>query len=136
MAKIDDILGELRKQEINTWFDLGLFMDQFKEQRSATAFNDSLKAFGNKLEKGGISFITFYFSIDGITVETEKYAKTFKSIYPNIPIHYIAGEIKPEADELIHKDAFKKVIKEMDGFDNWPLYDDFFKIKMERGSTE
>jgi hypothetical protein len=135
-AKIDNILGELRKQEINTWFDLGLFIDQFKEQRSKAAFKGNAKAFDSHLEKGGVAFITFYFSIDGITIETEKYAKTFKSIYPNIPIHYIAGEIKPEADEIIHKDAFKKVIKEMDGFDNWPLYDDFFKIKMERGSTE
>jgi len=134
-VKIDNILGELRNQEINTWFDLGLFIDRFKEQPSKTAFKGNTKAFDIHLEKGGIAFITFYFSIDGITVETEKYAKTFNSIYPNLPIHYIAGEIKPEADELIHKDAFKKVIKEMDGFDNWPLYDDFFKIKMERGST-
>ncbi len=135
MAKIDDILGELREQKIQTWFDLGLFIDRVKERTSATAFTDDFTAFGNQIETGGIAFITFYFAIDGITVETEKYAKTFKNIFPNIPIHYIAGEIKPEADELIHKDAFKKVIKEMDGFDNWPLYDDFFKIKMERGST-
>ena len=135
-VRIDNILGELRNQKINTWFDLGLFIDRFKEQPSKAAFKGNSKVFDGHLEKGGIAFITFYFSIDGITVETEKYAKTFKSIYPNLPIHYIAGEIKPEADELIHEDAFKKVIEEMDGFDNWPLYDDFFKIKMERGSTE
>ena len=136
MAKIDTILREFRKHEIRTWFDLGLFIDRFKEKHSKAAFKEDLDAFDGHLETGGIAFITFYFAIDGITVETEKYAKTFKKIYPNIPIHYIAGEIKPEADELIHKDAFKKVIKEMDGFDNWALYDDFFKIKMERGSTE
>ncbi len=92
-AKINNILGELRKQEINTWFDLGLFIDRFKEQASKAAFKGNTKAFDGYLEKGGIAFITFYFSIDGITVETEKYAKTFKSIYPDIPIHYIAGEI-------------------------------------------
>jgi len=136
LAKIDDALVELRKQKIHTWFDLGLFIDQFRERNSNAAFKKDFKAFGNHIEKGGIAFITFYFTIDGITVETEKYAKTFKKIYPNIPIHYIAGEIKPEADELIPEGAFTKVIKEMDGFDNWPLYDDFFKIKMERGSTE
>ena len=135
-ADIDKIVGELRKLEIFTWFDLGLFIDRFKERRSIAAFKGDAKAFDTHLEKGGVAFITFYFAIDGITVEVEKYAKTFKNIYPNIPIHYIAGEIKPEADELIHKNAFKKVIKEMDGFDNWPLYDDFFKIKMERGSKE
>ncbi len=134
--KIDNILNKLRKQEINTWFDLGLFIDRFKEQPSKAAFKGNAKAFDSHLEKGGVAFITFYFAIDGITVEAEKYAKTIKRIYPNIAIHYIAGEIKPEADELIHNDAFKKVIKEMDGFDNWPLYNDFFKIKMERGSKE
>jgi hypothetical protein len=107
-VKIDNILGELRKQEINTWFDLGLFIDRLKEQPSKAAFKGNAKAFDSRLEKGGIAFITFYFTIDGITVETEKYAKTFKSIYPNIPIHYIAGEIRPEADELIHEDAFRK----------------------------
>ena len=136
MARIDIALSELKEQEINTWFDLGLFIDRFRERNSTSSFTGDLNEFGKHLEKGGIAFITFYFTIDGITVETEKYAKTFQRIYPNIPIHYIAGEIKPEADELIPEGAFKKEIKEMDGFDNWPLYDDFFRIKLERGSPE
>jgi len=29
-GKINNIVGELRKQEIKTWFDLGLFIDQLK----------------------------------------------------------------------------------------------------------
>ena len=136
MAKIDDILNELRKQEIQTWFDLGLFIDRFKDKKSISEFKGDAKFFDSNLEKGGIAFLTFYFTIDGITVETEKYAKTFKNIYPNIPIHFIAGEIKQEADELIPEGAFKKVIPEMEAFDAWPLYDDFFRIKMERGSKE
>ncbi len=136
MAKTDSILEELRREKINTWFDLGLFIDRFRERPSTAAFKQNLNDFGKHVETGGIAFMTFYFTIDGITVETEKYAKTFKKIYPDIPIHYIAGEIKPEAHELIPKGAFKKEIKEMDGFDNWPLYNDFFKIKLERGSKE
>ena len=136
MANIDNALRELREQEINTWFDLGLFIDRFRERNSTSAFTGDLDEFGKHLEKGGVAFLTFYFTIDGITVETEKYAKTFRRIYPKIPVHYIAGEIKPEADELIPEGAFKKEIKEMDGFDNWPLYDDFFRIKLERGSPE
>lgn len=133
---IDEILKVLKEQEINTWFDLGLFMDRFKKQPSKSAFLGKPKAFDKQLEKGGIAFISFFFTIDGITVETEKYAKSFKKIYPKIPIHYMAGEIMPEADELIPEGAHRKVIKEMDGFDNWPLYKDFFQIKMERGSKE
>ena len=125
-AKISNILKELKNEKINTWFDLGLFIDKFKEQSSKSAFKGDKKSFDKQLEKGGIAFLTFYFTIDGITVETEKYAKTFKSLYPNIPIHFVAGDIKQEADELIPKDAFRKVIPEMEAFDAWPLYDDFF----------
>ncbi|WP_282031458.1 phosphodiester glycosidase family protein [Winogradskyella eximia] len=133
-TKITNILNELNNEKINTWFDLGLFMDKFKEQKKTSAFKGNASTFDTHIENGGIAFLTFYFTIDGITVETEKYAKTFKNIYPDIPIHFIAGEIKEEADELIPKDAFKKVIPEMEAFDAWPLYEDFFKIKMERGS--
>jgi len=133
-TKITTILNTLKNEKINTWFDLGLFMDKFKEQKKMAAFKGNASTFDTHIEKGGIAFLTFYFTIDGITVETEKYAKTFKNIYPNIPIHFIAGEIKEEANELIPKDAFQKVIPEMEAFDAWPLYEDFFKIKMERGS--
>ena len=135
-VNISKVLKELKKEKINTWFDLGLFIDRFREEKLKSSFKGDSNSFDAFVEKGGIAFVTFYFTIDGITVETEKYAKTFKKIYPNIPIHFIAGEIKQEADELIPKDAFKKVIPEMEAFDAWPLYDDFFKIKMERGSKE
>ena len=133
-GRIKNILQELEKEKINTWFDLGLFIDRFKEKKIKSSFEGDAKEFDQYLEKGGIAFITFFYTIDGITVETEKYAKTFKNIYPDIPIHFIAGEIKEEADELIPKTAFKKVIPEMEAFDAWPLYKDFFQIKMERGS--
>lgn len=136
MAKIEAVLRELADLEINTWFDLGLFLDKFRERPSQAAFTKNRDAFGEQLQAGGVAFLTFYFTIDGITVETEKYAKTFRRIFPDIPIHYIAGEIKPEADELIPQGAFTKTIKEMDGFDAWPLYDDFFHVKMERGSEQ
>lgn len=133
-SQIHKILQELKAEHIQTWFDLGLFIDRLRDQPSRSGFSSKSRAFDNRLQKGGIAFISFYFTIDGITVEVEKYAKTFRNIYPDIPIHYIAGSIKPEADELIVKGAKRKVIPEIDGFDNWALYDDFYKIKMERGS--
>ena len=134
-AKIDNILNRLKNEKINTWFDLGLFIDKVKEQSVPLSYKTNTPSFDTQLEKGGIAFLTFYFTIDGITVETEKYAKIFKNIYPNIPIHFIAGDIKEEADELIPNDAFKKVIPEMEAFDAWPLYKDFFDVKMQRGSA-
>lgn len=134
--KIDEILKSLKQEPIHTWFDLGLFMDRFRDNLSNSAFDGTKKIFDKQLEKGGVGFITFYFTVDGITIEVEKYAKILKQIYPEIPLHYIAGEIRHEADELIPKDAHRKIIKEIDGFDNWTLFDDFFKVKMERGSAE
>ena len=134
--KIDEILKSLKQEPIHTWFDLGLFMDRFRDNLSNSAFDGTKKTFDKQLEKGGVGFITFYFTVDGITIEVEKYAKILKQIYPEIPLHYIAGEIRHEADELIPKDAHRKIIKEIDGFDNWTLFDDFFKVKMERGSAE
>jgi glycosyltransferase involved in cell wall biosynthesis len=134
-AKIENILNRLKNEKINTWFDLGLFIDKVKEQSIPLGYKANTPSFDTHLEKGGIAFLTFYFTIDGITVETEKYAKIFKNIYPNIPIHFIAGDIKEEADELIPEGAFKKVIPEMEAFDAWPLYKDFFDIKMQRGSV-
>ena len=133
-AKIHNILKNLKNEKINTWFDLGLFIDKFKEQNKPLAFNGDAASFDKQIEKGGMAFLTFYYTIDGITVEAEKYAKIFKNIYPEIPIHFVAGDIKEQADELIPKDAFKKVIPEMEAFDAWPLYTDFFSTKMERGS--
>lgn len=133
-AKTHNILKNLKNEKINTWFDLGLFIDKFKEQKKPLAFKGDAASFDKQVEKGGLAFLTFYFTIDGITVEAEKYAKIFKNIYPEIPIHFMAGDIKEEADELIPKDAFKKVIPEMEAFDAWPLYKDFFSTKMERGS--
>jgi len=37
-VKIDKVLQELNKEKINTWFDLGLFIDRFKEKKLKSAF--------------------------------------------------------------------------------------------------
>ncbi len=71
-AKMTSILNELKNEKINTWFDLGLFIDKFKDQNSKSEFKGDPNSFDVNLEKGGIAFLTFYFTIDGITVETEK----------------------------------------------------------------
>jgi len=88
------------------------------------------------LNSGAIAFLSFFFTVDGITVEVEKYAKIFKNKFPEIDIHYVAGKVYPEASEMIDDSYQTKEIPEINGFDNWALYDDFFRIKMERGSKE
>ncbi len=132
-TRTTQILKELKNERINTWFDLGLFIDRLRETPPKASFPGDLDDFKQHIEAGGIGLISFYFTIDGITVEANKYTRVLKNIYPEVNIHYIAGEIHPEATDLIDA-SFTKEIKEMDGFDNWPLYNKFFKEKLERGS--
>ena len=131
---IKQVLELLRKENIKTWFDLGLFLDRFKEEKQNTHFQANYQDYQKHLNEGAMAFVTFYFAVDGITVETEKYANVFKELFPQIKIHYVAGEIYDEASEMINESYCKKEISEINGFEKWKLYNDFFKIKMERGS--
>ncbi len=131
--KTISMLEELKNEQINTWFDLGIFIDRVRDKPPTAKFPGNANDFKNHIETGGVGLISFYFAIDGITVEANKYTHVLKNIYPQIKIHYIAGEIRQEAIELIDS-PFQKVIKEIDGFDNWALYNKFFKEKLERGS--
>jgi hypothetical protein len=134
----NEMLYQLREEKIYTWFDLGLFLDRVKEYRSVPAaeFRGSYEEFNEYIGKGEIAFVTFGYSVDGVTIEIEKYAKTFRKNYTKIKIHYIGGFFKHESEKIIDPRTKKFVIKEACGFDNWDLYKDFFYTKLERGSPE
>ncbi|PCJ57286.1 MAG: hypothetical protein COA79_16405 [Planctomycetota bacterium] len=135
--KTKELISLLEKENIKTWFDLGLFLDQIKEDASIpiSSYKGNLNSFVNHLSKG-IAFITFNYSVDGVTMEIEKYAKSLKQLSPKANIHYIGGEIQDKAINLIPTFAKHKVIPELKPFDEWPLFEFFFKIKLERGSIE
>lgn len=135
-AEMMKLLGE---EKINTWFDLGLFIDRFKESKPipVVEFSESFSNFKSDLVNKGMAFITFYFSIDGVSIEMEKYAKSFRGNFgDHLPIHYIAGKFYPEASKIIGSNANIFTIEEMQSFDDWDLYKDFFFTKLERGSKE
>lgn len=139
IMKTTEMMKILRNENINTWFDLGLFIDRFKENKRipVVEFNNSFLDFKSDLNKKGIAFITFYFSIDGVSIEVEKYAKTFRyNLGKEIPVHYIAGKFYPEASKIMDSRTKTCTIKEMQGFDDWTLYKDFYFTKLERGSKE
>ena len=110
-------MKSLRKEFINTWFDLGIFIDQLRSKPPKASFSGNLAQHKKLINDGGIGIVSFYFTVDGITVEASKYADAFQNIYPQTKIHYIAGAIHDEASSLINS-PYKKVIKEMNGFDN------------------
>jgi hypothetical protein len=135
----NEMMSSLRKENVNTWFDLGLFIDRFKENKAipVVEFHRDYKEFKKSFRTKGIAFLTFYFSIDGVSIEVEKYAKTFrKNIHDDIDVHYVAGKFYPESAKIVDARTRTFEIPELQGFDDWSLYKDFFFTKLERGSKE
>ncbi len=133
---LDELLALLRKEKIDTWFDLGLFIDRFREHQEypSIRFHKSYEEFKEMLRRGGIGFLTFHYMVDGVTVEVDKYASLIRRNIPGIPVHYIAGEIHSKTTPIIKEEYKKCIIPELTGFNDWELYRDFYFTKLERGS--
>ncbi len=135
---VAELLTLLQKERINTWFDLGIFIDRFRETKPLPSIvcDRTYDQFREKIIDGGLAFITFQYSVDGVTIEVDKYTKIFRANLKNVPIHYIAGKFYPESFKIIHPGVKKFEMPEISGFNDWPLYRSFFFTKLERGSKE
>ncbi len=72
------LLTELNQENINTWFDLGLYIDRLRDQLPTFEHvPDDFNVFLSQLEQG-IAFVSFDFGIDGVSMEVSKYAKAFE----------------------------------------------------------
>jgi len=129
-------MTSLHREQINTWFDLGLFLDRLKDKPSRAGFSGSYDDFKQEVNKGGIGFVTFYYAIDGITIELEKYTSALKKILPEVPVYFIGGEVRSEAWNSNEPNIDTCIFAEIQSFDHWELYQDFFKTKLKRGSKE
>ena len=109
--KVAELLAVLGKEKVETWFDLGLFLDRFREERDypSIRLEGTYEEYKERLRTGGVAFLTFHYMVDGVTVEVDKYAALMRRNIPGIPIHYIAGEIHSKTAPLIQKDVIQKV---------------------------
>jgi len=125
---VKEVMSILRNETIQTWFDLGLFIDRFKENKgeAESSFSGSHDDFLKSLSDGGIAFITFKYSIDGASIEIEKYANAFRSMIKDLPLHYIGGKFEEKGELLIPAGVKRFQLDELASFDDWPLYDYFF----------
>ena len=135
-TSISELITQLKSENIQTWFDLGLFLDRLKDRESKAGFQSDFYSFKEHLVSGGIGFLSFDYTINGITIEVGKYASSFRQLLPSVPLHLIAGSIKPECDHILSGNFHRHCIPEIKCFDDWDLYKDFFKTKLERGSKE
>jgi hypothetical protein len=132
---VKEMMSCLRAEKIDTWFDLGLFIDRFRENKDvasthlACSYDDFLKS----ISKGGIAIITFIYSIDGATMESEKYAKVFNLIFKDLTLHYIGGTFHEKGELFLLPNAKRFQLDDLSVFDDWKLYNDFFYKKLERG---
>ena len=133
-----EMMQELRARKVNTWFDLGLYLDFLRENKEVPTVKapQSFDDYRKLLNEGNMAFVTFYYANDGVSVEINKYAQSFKNLFPRMKIHYISGEIKALAYELLPQNIKTQVFPQINGFDKWSLYRDFFFVKMNRGSKE
>jgi phosphodiester glycosidase len=133
---VNQMMQTLGKEKINTWFDLGLFIDRLKENSDnpSTSFHGSYKDYKKSISNGGIALITFIYSIDGVTMESEKYAKLYQQIFKDVKIHYIAGKFHEKGELYLLPDTERFQLEELASFNDWGLYNDFFYEKLERGS--
>ncbi len=132
---VNAMMSILRAEEVKTWFDLGLFIDRFRENRSVPSahFLGSYDDFARTVSTGGVGFVSFFYSVDGASMEAQKYAKALKEVLGEIDLHYIAGEFHEQGELFLLPDAKRFQLDELASFDNWPLYHDFFHEKLERG---
>ena len=132
---VDKLLAFLHGEHINTWFDLGLFLDRFKEEQAYPSIQreGNYDDYKEELRTGGVAFLSFHYMVDGVTVEVDKYASLMRRNVPGIPVHYIAGTINTKTAPFIKAEYMQKVIPELAGFNEWNLYHDFYFTRLERG---
>jgi len=134
---VGELISFLRGEKIETWFDLGLFLDRFKEEQEYPSIQLAgiFDEFREGIRRGGLAFLTFHYMVDGVTVEVDKYAALMRRNIPGVPIHFIAGKIKSEEAPYLEQDYKLKEIPELGGFNAWDLYHDFYFVHLERGGT-
>ncbi len=129
----------LKKEQVKTWFDLGLFLDQIKDNRPPPSFHTSYKQFMKNISNG-IGFLSFDFGIDGVSIEAAKYVKAFEKLYQHKEtgkpkINWIGGHFYSEIDSIIPSRWNKIVIPEIGGFSDWDGYQQYFHTHLERGNS-
>ncbi len=132
------MLSLLRKERIHTWFDLGIFIDKFREEKPfpSIGFSGTYNEFKSEISQGAIAFITFLYSVDGVSIEIEKYTKILANLFKGVEIHYIGGKFCSESENIISSEIKKFELEEIQGFDDWTLYNNFYFNKLERGSEK
>ena len=138
--KYDDLENKLKTEKVNTWFDMGLFLDHIRDNRKPISHLPKTFESYKNLLCNGIAFITFDYGIDGATIEIAKYTRAFNDLIKNTTkpepkIYWIGSKLKLKQESIEAKFNFFE-LKGSNGFDEWDGYRDYFFNKLERGGDK
>lgn len=139
--KYQKMLRVFEEEKLDTWFDMGLFLDRVKDTRLDPQLPESFLEFKKNVAKG-IAFITFDYGIDGVSIEISKYCRAFECLFEengniSIPkIHWIGGHFFKETETIMESRWNKICLPEIWAFGEWDGYQEFFHTTLARGSKE
>lgn len=137
MRTVKEMMETLKSEKIETWFDLGLYIDRIRENRSIPPVDtfklDEFDRFKEQISSG-VAFITFTYAVSGVTFEVLKYVRIFRKILKDIPIHFICGDFRNIGEDFTDTSFKRYEIPEITEFNDWKYYEDFFLKDLERGS--
>jgi len=107
---------------VSSWEDISKEVDRIraKQQESLPASREEyLRSISQ-----GTAFLTFDFGIDGVSIETAKYARILETLYKPYAdkgLHFIAGDFSSQADAILrsHWSRFH-----IDGINGWSKWDE------------
>ena len=109
------MISDLRAENVETWFDLGLLIDRLREDRPASIpVEGDFAEFKLRVARG-IAFVTFDYGVDGVTMEIAKYARGFATLLPYAKIHLIAGAFAELTESILDPDSPWHELEVMDG---------------------
>ena len=137
IQKYVDLENRLKAEKINTWFDMGLLLDNIRDTRKIELhLPQTFESYKNLL-CNGLAFITFDYGIDGVTIEISKYTKAFHNLIKRTTkaepkIYWVGSKLNLKQESIDAKFDFFE-LKGSEGFDEWDGYHDYFFNKLERG---
>jgi glycosyltransferase involved in cell wall biosynthesis len=122
------------------WDDIVDLLNQIKNKKKSSIIpcNEDFLKYSSR----GTAFITFSYGIDGVSVETSKYAYTLHDLFTplgNPSIHFIGGNFHPQISSIFDPEWHQF---QLDGIDGWSKWDDgkwfkaLFKKEMKSYSEE
>ena len=141
-GKLDQLLSELDGDGFRTWFDMCLYLDRMRDNRSsAPLFSGSFEDFRRRIASG-VAFVTFDYGIDGVSIEITKYARALEQLLAEdvvgdgLPVHLLGAEFKEEADHILDGHWQRHVLNDSLSFDAWHGYKSLCFTRLQRGSEE